>query len=445
MTQNYYNIGGIQVKKENALKRVLVILIILLISLVSFVGIFAKKGYKFEKVLPEYIFGMDFSDRMLLSLKITNEEENNEETEQKENTEETQNTQVNMADNIKNAKKVFEKRLSILQVPEYYIRGNEKTGEVVLELPSNTESSVLQNTIVKGDFKINDGQGNTIADHNSVKDVNVDYYNSTYGTLVKFTISFKDDAIKKFNELSAAYSVPVDENGAAKEEKVSLQIDGTAIYSAETTEFYKSILGGSLQLYMGQGVTDEQELKQYYIDATCMAAIIKSGPLPETYKIDYNNLVSSDLSINAVALTGGILFVLMAAYMIYKFKINGLYGVISIIGFIASLFIVLRYTNVIIAFEGVFAIALIIAINYAWIYKFLLNISKPKANLAKVFNKTVIEFADVFIISSIIAVAFCFAGWLSIFSFGMIMFWGVILILAYNFLITETLIGTAKK
>ena len=79
-------------KKENALKKVLTISVIVLICLVSFVGIFVKKGYNVEKVLPDYIFGMDYSPRMLLSLQIKADEESTDNEKDAENDETIENT-----------------------------------------------------------------------------------------------------------------------------------------------------------------------------------------------------------------------------------------------------------------------------------------------------------------------------------------------------------------
>ena len=40
----------------------------------------------------------------------------------------------------------------------------------------------------------------------------------------------------------------------------------------------------------------------------------------------------------------------------------------------------------------------------------------------------------------IITVVFCFSGWTSLSSFGMIMFWGLVLIAVYNIIVTKTLL-----
>ena len=40
----------------------------------------------------------------------------------------------------------------------------------------------------------------------------------------------------------------------------------------------------------------------------------------------------------------------------------------------------------------------------------------------------------------IITVVFCFSGWANLSSFGMIMFWGLALIAAYNVIVTKTLL-----
>ena len=40
----------------------------------------------------------------------------------------------------------------------------------------------------------------------------------------------------------------------------------------------------------------------------------------------------------------------------------------------------------------------------------------------------------------IITLVFCFSGWANLSSFGMIMFWGLILIAVYNIIVTKTLL-----
>ena len=40
----------------------------------------------------------------------------------------------------------------------------------------------------------------------------------------------------------------------------------------------------------------------------------------------------------------------------------------------------------------------------------------------------------------IITLVFCFSGWSNLSSFGMIMFWGLILIAVYNVIVTKTLL-----
>ena len=40
----------------------------------------------------------------------------------------------------------------------------------------------------------------------------------------------------------------------------------------------------------------------------------------------------------------------------------------------------------------------------------------------------------------IISIVFCFSGWTNLSSFGMIMFWGFVLIAVYNIIVTKTLL-----
>ena len=40
----------------------------------------------------------------------------------------------------------------------------------------------------------------------------------------------------------------------------------------------------------------------------------------------------------------------------------------------------------------------------------------------------------------ILVIVFCLSGWTNLSSFGMVMFWGIVLIVLYNYLITATML-----
>ena len=77
---------------------------------------------------------------------------------------------------------------------------------------------------------------------------------------------------------------------------------------------------------------------------------------------------------------------------------------------------------------------------------YLLNTKdKEKIEVAIDFQKALTRMLFVLLPLIIMTVILCFANWLPLYSFGMVMFWGIITLLIYNIVITRTLIVNAVK
>ena len=76
-------------------------------------------------------------------------------------------------------------------------------------------------------------------------------------------------------------------------------------------------------------------------------------------------------------------------------------------------------------------------------YKLICRINKKDSN-KETTNQKIKEVYKEFFVKiipiCIATIVFCFAGWDPISSFGMIMFWGIVLIAIYNYIITSTLV-----
>ena len=127
-----------------------------------------------------------------------------------------------------------------------------------------------------------------------------------------------------------------------------------------------------------------------------------------------------------------------------KYKEKGIFASISLVGFVAVLLLVLRYTNVMITIDGIVAIVLSTFLNYLLLIKILGYMNK-KENANEAFNTAVVRFLLNIIPVAIIAIVFTFNSWLPVFSFGMVMFWGVLVNLAYNYVITRTILIDSKN
>ena len=96
---------------------------------------------------------------------------------------------------------------------------------------------------------------------------------------------------------------------------------------------------------------------------------------------------------------------------------------------VATILLVLRYTNVRITLFTILGLAIIVIINYIIILRTLNSDKSFKENIVSEFNNL--------IPCMIVAIVFCCAPYLQLASFGMTIFWGLIIMCIYNALITR--------
>ena len=103
----------------------------------------------------------------------------------------------------------------------------------------------------------------------------------------------------------------------------------------------------------------------------------------------------------------------------------------------------IRYTNVVLSLEGIFGIAIILILNYVFVNKLLAKLKDKKLDtqeVKKANKETYKEFFIRIMPIIIMVITFCFIKWIPISSFGMVMFWGILLISVYNVVITNSLL-----
>lgn len=425
--------------KKNTLKTILIILIIILLGLVSFGGIYVTNLNSMKNIVKDYNYGMDFSKKMLIGLKVTQEE--------KAETEGVVEEKVISKSDVDSAKQKIKNRLEAIGVEEFYVRANYADGSMLIELPEGTNTDFLSDISAVGEFQVKDNDGNVLAGSEVIEDVKYKLDRASYGVpCVIIDINFKNDFVQNLVANQNNYLPTTDEQGKVVEKTISIEIDGSKIYSDIAIDLINQIkLSNSLSLFLGQAGSTEEELQTYYTSAASLATVIKDGKLPFEYTIDLTDVVTTNLSINSIVVVGIIVLGLATLWAIYKYKTNGVIAIISLIGYVALMLLLIRYTNVIIAFEGVFALALIFGIEYVFNLKFVNNSIDTKEKMIKTYSKTLMQFVNVFVVSFIIAIVFSMQTWVPIKSFGTIMFWGIVIMVAYNYLVTKNLIESVKN
>ena len=448
-------------KIEEKLKVTLVVLIIILILLISFGGIFIQKTNFVENIVPEYQLGMDLKGGRNVNLAVdtsTNtviyDKDGNVVTEEGEDTT-TKEEPVNpeellTAENYKQSKKIIEKRLKEMAVVDYTIRQDETNGKLYIQIPEDSNTDLICSYMaIKGVFTVVNDDGEILLNNSHVKKAQVEYSTDTNGTMVYLTIQLNKEGTQVFKDITNTYIKTTDEEGNETTKNITLKIDDSTLLN---TYFESEISNGIIQMSIGNASTDSATIQSYIQEASNIAVLLNSGNLPLTYTIEENRYVMSDITEEMFyipVIIIGVIILIGIIFLIVKYRKNGFLSRIALIGYIATLLLVLRYTNVVLTMEGMIAIIIAIVLDYIFTV-YLLNLikqneSKTMVEASKTFKEALIKTLFVFIPAAVTAIVLCFAGWLPIYSFGMVAFWGLLIIVLYNLIITKTLIVDTKN
>ena len=461
-----------KMKKENkknknvmkTIKIITIILLIVLISMIGFFGIYKQNKNQMSNIVKDYTYAMDINGAR--TLKLTLNSENGDD--------------VKTAENYETAKTIIEKRLKKLDVQEYKIGVNEETGEITVQIPENTQTDeIVSNLTTVGKFEIIDSQTNDVLlDNSSIKSSKVLYNTTSSGTSVYLEIAFDKNGKNKLEEISKTYvksennttknttsedtnyieenennteeTNTTSENSTSTEKKITMKIDDDEIMS---TSFDEAITTGKIQLSVGQASTDSSTVQGYVNQAQNVANVLDSGKLPVKYDVEKNQYVLSNISkqdLIYVAIAMAVVAIMGIIVLIAKYKTNGLLAGISYIGLSALYLIAIRYTNVTISIDSIFAIGIILILNYIFTNMLLSNIrkmndSKVENAVGKSISETYKKFFMRIIPICVVVITFCFANWIPMNSFGMTAFWGIVIIAIYNAIITNGLLRIKNK
>ena len=444
-----------------AIKLTTIILLIVLISMIGFFGIYKQNKNQMSNIIKDYTYAMDINGARNVRLVV-----------------DTENEEEKTVENYKKAQKIIEKRLKDAGVQEYNINLNETTGAITIEMPENTDTdSKVSNLNTTGKFEIKDeSTDEVLLNNDDIKSSEVLYNTTSNGTAVYLSIDFNKEGKNKLEEISKKYTHSHDEetNEATSNEtetetnettensteenseetknenKIKMEIDGQQIMS---TSFEEPITNGKIQLSVGTASTDTKTIQGYFTQAQNVATVLDNGNLPVKYNVEKNQYILSNITeenLKCVAVAGCIVALIGIVILTIVFKTNGLVAGISEIGLAAIYLIVLRYTNVMISIESIVGIALILVLNYIFTFMILNNIKKmKKENAEKLVNKATtnayIKFFNRSLPICIMTIAFSFAKWIPLSSFGMVTVWGLVTIAIYNAIITKSILKIKEE
>ena len=456
------------------IKIITIVLAIILVTLVAFVGVYMQKQNRMENKVKDYQLSRELDRGRVIEIKPV------------EDTEEGKLT----VENYQVIKNTLEKRLKNLGATDYVISLNTADGTIRIELPEDDNTDLYAYYITaQGQVQIREKDtGVELLSDSMVKSAKYNYiYNSSgYQTYVEIELTKEGQA--KIEEIANNYAIlsnEIDEIEAKQEEdtetteetteqttqeatteneekaaqetqeqtkKIAVLSIGTPKTSSDSTEDSEEtdtsteydvskIEKNKITINIGTTTTNSTSVQNNMSKASEISMLVSSGKYPIEYEIENNRLEISSITtkqimIFAIAILAILVIILIAISI--KYKLQGVLVSISFIGFVAIFSLLLRYANVLISIEGIYAILLICAINLK-VNTDILEVRKVNMTNEVVLN-TYKEFFIKLIPIIIISIVFCFASWTNLSSFGMIMFWGLVLIAIYNVLITKTLL-----
>lgn len=444
---------------DRRLKIAFITLLIILLSIISFVGLFVQDTKFMKNLIPEYQLGMDLEGYRAITLEVSNETETiyydkdgnvvSEEAEDGTTEEAPVNSEdILTEDNYSQTKKIVEQRLSDLGISEYLIRLDENDGSLTVQLPEDSMTDIASQFLYsRGEFAIEDENGQVLLDNSDIKRVRVGYSTLTTGTAIYLNIEFNDDSVEKFKEITNTYVESTDEEGNDTSKKVTITIDGSTLLQ---TSFDEEISNGVLPLTLGTS-SDNETINQYLNQASNIAILLNSGAMPIEYTVEQNRFITSDITLDNMfipAIVIGVILIIGFLVLIIKYKKLGLFAVISYLGYMAVLLLIIRYTNLIITIEGICGIVILAMLNYILLMYLLHNLKNTEKSIIEYkvkFDKSIISALMVLIPTLIIGIVLCFATWLPAISFGTIIFWGVFIMAIYNATVTRVLFSNSIK
>lgn len=479
-------------KNLKRFKTLAVVLIVVLISAIAFGGLYLKSQGVWKNVLPEFSYGMELDGIRELRFVLNSSEEekqvyvdengnyagdvaeNEEETSSNqeinlvdengnpissENTQEpeessepekkeddmlanykietrtikaNEDSDINI-DNFEKTKKIIQERLETLDLYEYNIRLDDVTGELVVEVPDNKNLEIEESMIAtKGKFEVVDHQnGLILLDNSHIKNVSATYTNNETGYQSYLVVQLNKEGTEKLKEISKKYVTTTDENGTETTKHIAIEFDDQELLE---TYFGAELTNGVLQIPLGQATTEYDDFVTAYNSTTRVASILNSEKMPLSYKLNADNYIQSDITIEnrMIAIVSfSVIVLILSIVMIVKYKAKGLKYAVLNVGYIALVTLIFRYTNVLITLNSLIAFVGMVGINILFEYKLLENLNKND-DTKLVFTETMKQLYLAIIPVAIIAVIFTFMSSAVISSIGMVLFWGIAIQALYN-------------
>lgn len=450
-------------KTKKGLKLTLITLICVLIILAGFVGIYTKSGNKYSNKLPEYKLASDLKGATVLEFEVDNstnkvyydkdgkkveasevtDENKKNYTEKEEKVNEEENlTQENYEKTIK----ILKERLDFLQADQYSLDLDKNTGKIVLTFEDEYPDDVKSILPMEGKLELVDSNtSDVLLNYSDVKSSETTYASTEDGYTIYMVLKLTDSGMDKINNIEG-YKTSTDDNGEVTTNKFKVEFDEEEIEEVSYDDMV--LTGKTLRITLSSNVTSSSEVNSKLNTGTVVSKLTNMGKTPVVYKITAEEYVKSTVNTNvtyALLIATLVIVAIISIYLIVKYRTKGLLVTLASFANISLFTMLIRLTHITISLNSFAGILALIIINTYVV----INLLKEMRNIDKSFGENIknifLKIVDVLVISLIIFVAFSFSKMAVISSMGLLLFWGWLVVVLGNLLLTVPMLAISNK
>lgn len=450
-------------KKSKIMKLILMILICVLIILVGFVGIYSKKLNAYKNNLPEYELASDLKGSTVLEFEVddstetiyydkdgnkvdssTVTDENKEEYTQEEKA--VNNKESLTVENYKQVVKIMKERLKFLQTDQYKLDLDEKTGKIVLTFEDAYPDDIKSILPMEGKFELVDSNTEDImissTDFNSVE---ATYASVENGYTTYINVKLNTSGTEKINNIDKYKTTTDSESGETTTNKLKVMFDDDEV--AEVS--YDNILltGKTLRITTDENLTSNSSINSEMNTNTVVSKLATMGKMPVVYKLTAEEYVKSDVAdyVRYIVIAIVAICAAISLYFIIRYKLNGLLEVITFVANASLFLILIRLTKIQISLNGFAGILGLITLNTILVNNILKSIKNSDKTFSENIKNAYLKTINAFVIVLIIFAVFSFSEMTVISSMGLLIFWGWVVTILGNLILTVPMLCVANQ
>ena len=455
-------------KNSKKLKLILIILICVLIILVGVIGIYAKSGISYKNMLPEYTLASDIKGTTILEFEVDNSKEtiyldkDGKEVESSKVTEEnkkdytTKEIPVNVEENLneenyKKSMNIMKERLDFLAADQYNLDLDKKTGKIVLTVDDDYIEDIQSIVPMEGKLQLIDSNtGDAIIDYTDFKSAEGTYASIPNGNnSVKYTayisLQLNDSGIEKIKNIDKQKTTDSEDDETIIDE-IKVMFDGDELAKISYDEDILFI-GKSLRITTAEDLKTDSEINSELNTNTVVSKLATIGKMPVVYNLTVVEYVKNEMTqyTNYVVLGIIAMCAIISIYFIVRYKVNGLLTVLGFVANISLFLIVMRLTKIEISlncFAGILGLIVLYTILANSILKEIKSKEKSFWENVKIAFLNSIEVLGV---TLILFTVFAFANMSLISTMGLLLFWGWLITIIGNLIITVPMLSIINK